>query len=95
MKTRPNFENEIKKIDDRFTIENNPNRPGLANIFFEGRNYDLPVISANEIKDEVDNGYRYEFPSGMSARFWAKDEVLDRLKNFIQNLDKIKKEYDL
>ena len=88
------FEKVIKEIDDRFTVIPSTNRPGLANIFFEGRNYDLPVISSNNIKPEVDMGYRYDFPNGMSSRFWSQGEVITRLNDFITNLDAIKKDYE-
>lgn len=88
------FEQVIQKIDPRFTIVDNPNRPGLSNIFFEGVNYDLPVVSTKEIKPEVDFSYRYEFPNGMSARLWSQKEVTDRLEAFIKNVDEIKKDYE-
>lgn len=91
--TTKEFEAQVKELDSRFSIVENPNRPGLSNIFFEGKNYDLPVISSNEIKEEVDHGYRYEFPNGMSARMWSKQEVLDRLDHFLKNFDSIKEDY--
>lgn len=88
------FEQEIRKIDERFSVVDNPNRPGLSNIFFEGKNYDLPVVSTNLIKDEVDFSYRYEFPNGMSARFWSKGEIITRLTDFVANFETIKKDYE-
>lgn len=88
------FEQVIQKIDPRFTIVDNPNRPGLSNIFFEGVNYDLPVVSTKETKEEVDFNHRYEFPNGMSARLWSQKEITDRLEAFIKNVDEIKKDYE-
>jgi len=91
--TSNEFLKVIQEIDPRFSIVENPRRPGLSNIFFEGVNYDLPVISSSEIRDEIDHSYRYEFPNGMSARFWSKPEIMTRLEDFIKNLDKVKEDY--
>lgn len=84
MKTEA-FEQEIKKLDDGFSIVPNPNRQGLSNIFYQGRNYDLPVVSSYEIPEEVDEGKRYEFPNGMSVRLWSTREVMTRLEKFIKD----------
>lgn len=77
------FEREIQAIDPRFSVVENPNRPGLSNIFYDGKNFDLPVISTHNIKDEIDSSHRYEFPNGMSARHHSKQEILDRLEQFL------------
>ncbi len=82
-RTANEFEAELKEIDERFSIVENPNRPGLSNIFFMGKNYDLPVISTHLIKDVVDPTHRYEFPNGMMARMWSSVEIIDRLKQFL------------
>jgi hypothetical protein len=79
------FEVKIKEIDDRFSVVENPNRPGLSNIFFIGKNYDLPVISSIDIREEVDQSYRYEFPNGMRSRYWTQGEVLGRLEEFLKD----------
>jgi hypothetical protein len=92
--TASEFEKELKELDPRFTVVDNPNRPGLSNIFFEGRNYDLPAISSYNIKDEVDHAYRYEFPNGMTARFHTRPEVLTKLEDFLKNLDTIREDYE-
>lgn len=93
------FEKKVQLIDPRFTIVPNPNRGplngnrvGLNNIFFEGANYDLPVV-ADEIKEEIDPGYFYIFPNGYSSRMWSQGEVTVRLEEFIKNLDKNKEIY--
>ncbi len=82
------FEQELKVLDPRFSVLPNPNRPGLSNIFFDGKNFDLPVISTNEIKDEIDQAYRYEFPNGMKARYWSKPEILARVTDFLKDFNK-------
>ncbi len=91
--TTQEFEVEIKKIDPDFAIVPNPNRLGLSNIFYKGGNYDLPVVSSNEIKDEPDKSYRYEFPNGMNVRLWAKSEIIPRLQDFLKNFNSNKDLY--
>jgi len=83
--TAKEFEQELKAIHEGFSVVENPDRPGLSNIFFQGRNYDLPVISTHLIKDEIDLAHRYEFPNGMMARLWSKGEILGRINTFIQD----------
>lgn len=85
--TAAQFEKVIKKLDKRFGISDNLNRPGLTNIFFDGMNYDLPVIPTHNIKEEVDLAYRYEFPNGMRPRHHTRSEVIDRLKQFLKDYE--------
>lgn len=85
--TSADFEVELQKLDSRLTIVPNPDRIGLANIFFEGKNYDLPVISAVDIRDEPDPAYQYEFPNGMRARYWSKPEIVARVEDFLTKVD--------
>jgi hypothetical protein len=92
-KTAKEFEVDIKALSNDFQVVDNVNRPGLTNILYQGRNFDLPVISTNCIKTEVDRDYRYEFPNGASARYWTQDEVINRLKDFLKNFETISKEY--
>lgn len=77
------LEQELKKLDSRFSVAVNESRPGLSNIFFEGKNYDLPAVSTDNIKDEIDMNYRYEFPNGMLARYWSKPEIMGRIEDFL------------
>ena len=84
--TSTEFEQELKALDRRFSVVDNPNRPGLSNIFFEGKNYDLPAISTFDIRDEVDAAYIYEFPNGLRARFWSKPEIVARVEDFLKNM---------
>lgn len=85
--TSAEFEIELKKIDSRFSVVPNENRPGLSNIFFEGMNYDLPVISTNDIRDNIEPSYVYEFPNGLRSRFWSKGEILGRIESFLKVVD--------
>lgn len=88
------FTKEVEALSPRFSIILNPNRPGLANILFDGVNYDLPAISAIEIKDLPDTSHRYEFPNGASVRLWAKDEILERLHSFLVSFESNKELYE-
>lgn len=88
------FEKEIKELDPRFSIVQNINRRadngnsvGLCNIFFEGMNYDLPPIP-EEIKDTPDHAYKYIFPNGYMQAMYSKEEVLERLKDFLNKFEK-------
>jgi len=93
------FEKEIQAIDPRFTIVQNMNRRadngnsvGLCNIYFEGMNYDLPPIP-EEIKDTSDPTYRYIFPNGYMQAMYSKQEVVERLKDFLTKVDGLKELY--
>lgn len=86
MKTS-DFEIELKKIDSRLSIVPNPNRAGLSNIMIDGK--DVCPVPSNEIRDEIDHNYRYEFPNGMSARHKSKSEALAHVH---QTLELIKTE---
>jgi len=88
------FIKEIQKIDSRFTVAENPNRPGLSNIFFEGKNYDLPVLPSEEIKEENDPRYFYTFPNGYTAPFNDQNTVKRKLQEFLDDLDNRRKEYE-
>lgn len=92
--TAKELEVKLKELNPGLQVVDNPNRPGLSNILFNGKNYDLPVLSTNCIKDEIDNSYRYEFPNGMSARYWSVPEVLNRIKDFLANFEKVKEDYE-
>lgn len=83
--TAKDLEKELFKLDPAFSVSENPNRPGLSNIFYMGKNYDLPVISTHLIKDDPDPSHRYEFPNGMSARHHSKPEIMDRINQFLKD----------
>lgn len=89
------FEQKIRAISPKFSIKPNPNRPGLNNIFFDGKNYDLPVVP-DDVREEVDPRYTYEFPNGYAPRMWTQGEIEDRLKVFLEqfNSGKLEKDYE-
>lgn len=78
------FEKELHKLDPELSVVPNENRPGLSNIFYQGKNYDLPTISTEDIREEIDQSYRYEFPNGLRARYWTQGEVLARVTDFLE-----------
>ncbi len=79
MKTRPDFENELKAISDRISIVLNPNRPGLANVKLDG--VDVCPVPAEEIFDEPNPGYKYTFHNGFQAQHKSKSEVIDMVNS--------------
>lgn len=81
MKTKL-FEAELKKLDSRLEIVENPNRPGLSNIKLEGR--DICPVPSEEIKEEPDNNYRYEFPNGMSGRHKSVGEAKAQVEQILE-----------
>lgn len=90
--TAKEFEVVIQKLDPKFTITpnmnrqaNNENKIGLNNIFYEGRNFDLPVV-ADVVKDTIDPNHRYTFPNGYAPRIWTSQEIVSRLEAFLVNL---------
>lgn len=85
--TSQELETELQTIDPRLTVVANPDRPGLSNIFFEGKNYDLPVVSSNDIREEPDPSHQYEFPNGMRSRYWSKGEIVGRIEDFLKKVD--------
>jgi len=76
------FALELKSLDERLEVVPNENRIGLSNIKLDGR--DICPIPSQEIKDEPDNNYRYEFPNGMSARHNSRQEALDKTKKVLE-----------
>jgi len=80
--TTSDFALELKKLDPRLEIVSNPNRPGLSNIKLDGK--DICPVPSDEIKDEPDNSYRYEFPNGMSARHKSRSEALAQVEQVLE-----------
>lgn len=85
--TSQELQTELQVLDPRLTVVANPDRPGLSNIFFEGKNYDLPVISTNDIREEPDAAHTYQFPNGIRARFWSRPEVVARIEDFLTKIE--------
>jgi hypothetical protein len=71
-------------MDERFSVAENPHRKGLANIFFDGKNYDLPAISAIDVPEKVTPSATYEFPGGFTARLWSWPEIEARCEQFLK-----------
>lgn len=74
---------KIKEIDPAFSVQKNLNREGLANIFYNGINYDLPAISSIDVPEEPNPSATYTFPGGMVSRLWAWPEIEARLIDFV------------
>lgn len=93
--TTQEFEQKIQAISPKFSIKPNLNRPGLNNIFFDGKNYDLPVV-ADDVREEVDTGYTYEFPNGYAPRMWTQGEIEEKLKTFLTQFTngELKEDYE-
>lgn len=85
--TSQELEVELKNLDPRLSVVPNNDRPGLSNIFFEGRNYDLPAISSHDIREEADPSHIYEFPNGHRARLWSRPEIVGRIEDFLKKVD--------
>lgn len=76
------FEKELKALDPRIAIVPNMNRPGLSNIKLGGR--DVCAVPGDEILEESDNGYRYVFPNGVSAKHTSRVEALSRIQSILE-----------
>lgn len=83
MKTK-DFAEELKKLDDRLEIIPNPNRAGLSNVKLGGK--DICPVPSEDIREEIDHSYRYEFPNGMMARHNSRQEVLGRVKQVLESI---------
>jgi len=91
--TSKDLEVELQALDPRLTVVPNPDRVGLSNIFFEGRNYDLPVVSTNDIREEPDASHYFQFPTGLRARFWAHSEIVGRVEDFLKKIETTRELY--
>ena len=94
MKVTPDFLKEIQELDSRFSIVDNPNYPVLKNIYFEGKNWDLPPIPADEIRDETDPTYYMTFANGYTAPFHSRKHVITKLKEFLPRVEELRKLYE-
>ncbi len=79
------LQDELKQLDPRFSLIENPNRPGLSNIFFGGVNYDLPPVSSFDIREEEDLAHTYEFPNGWRAPYYTHPAIIARCEKFLQD----------
>lgn len=92
--TSKELEVELQALDSRLTVVPNPDREGLSNIFFEGKNYDLPVVSTEDIREEPDAAHYYRFPNGLNSRFWSHDEIVGRIKDFLTKIESTRELYN-
>lgn len=79
------FEKKLKEISPLLEVVPNPNRPGLSNIKYDGR--DVCPIPSDIIKEEPDDGYRYTFPNGMSAPHTYTVQALARVHRLLELLE--------
>lgn len=84
MKVFPDFETELKAIDERLSIVQNPNFPQMANIKLNGK--DICPIPSGEIKDETDAGYTMSFPNGMVVPHRSRETALALVKDTIEKI---------
>jgi hypothetical protein len=91
--TSKDLEVELQTLDPRLTVVPNPDRVGLSNIFFEGRNYDLPVVSTEDIREEPDAAHYYQFPNGLRSRFWTRSEIVGRVEDFLKKIETTRELY--
>lgn len=83
MKTS-DFALKIKEIDPDLTIVPNPNREGLSNILYKGR--DVCPVPSDEIKEEDDPSYYYTFPNGFSAPHNSVQSAMDKIHGLFEKL---------
>lgn len=84
MKVFPDFQNELKAIDERLTIVQNPNFPQMANIKLNGK--DITPIPSDEIYDEDNPGYTMAFPNGMVVPHRSRPTALALVKDTIEKI---------
>ena len=73
---------ELKALDPRLDIIENPNCPGLSNIKLEGK--DICPIPSEEIREESDANYSYTFPNGHMARHNSRADVLQKVNHILE-----------
>ena len=81
MKTS-DFLKELKEIDARLDIIENPNCPGLSNIKLEGR--DICPVPSEDIREESDPNYSYSFPNGYIARHNSRQDALNKVHHTLE-----------
>jgi hypothetical protein len=79
MATIPEFETELKLIDPRLSIVQNPNRPNICNIKLSGT--DICPIPSGEIRDDSDPSYAIEMPNGMMIPHRSRNEAIAMVKH--------------
>lgn len=79
------FVEELKALDPRVSVIQNPNYPQLLNVKILGQ--DVSPMPSDEISDVPDQTHRFEFPNGMNPRHKCKEEVLGQVKSTLERLD--------
>lgn len=82
MRVQPDFEDELRKIDSRLTIVQNPNYPQLANIKLDG--FDVCPIPYPEIYDEPNPKFKITFPNGYECKHRTRPEALDLVRDRLE-----------
>lgn len=80
MKTIPDFELELKAIDDGFDIKINPHHLEMAGVYWQG--IYCFAVPGMEIYDEVKNDY----VNSVGLRHRTRPEALALAKNYLQRL---------
>lgn len=83
--TIKDFAQELKEIDPRLSIVQNPNRPLIANIKLDGT--DVCPIPSQEIRDEPDSTYCIELPNGVMIPHKSRREALERVHHTLKLLE--------
>ena len=84
MKVRPDFLNELKAIDPRLDIVDNPNRPQLANILLAGEN--VCPIPRDEIKDDPDPNYFIMTPNDWKLLHKSRNEAIGQVRAILEKI---------
>lgn len=84
MKVLPDFENELKSIDPRLTVVQNPNRKELCNIKLDG--FDVCPIPSGDIFDEYDKSYGYVAPNGYKLAHKSRLQALAQVKDTLERI---------
>ncbi len=82
--TIPEFETELKLIDPRLSIVQNPNRPQICNIKLGG--HDICPIPSGEIKDVSDPAYSIEMPNGSRILHRSREEAVALVKHTLEEI---------
>ncbi len=84
MRTSKELAIELKALDERLEVVENPNRVGLSNVKLLGK--DICPVPTGIIKDEPDPSYYYTFPNGWSARHKSYNETMDMVKDTLEKI---------
>lgn len=85
MRTFPDFQDELLKLDPRLSLVPNPNRPQLANIKLDG--VDVCPVPAYEIREDSDPTYTIELPNGARVPHKSRIEALAYVNHMLKVLE--------